>query len=75
MSTFFLGQDGVYEARPGERPTLISHPIRSDQMFAVGGKLYRWCGHCENLVRVNKPLLGGLHFCLTDEEIAAKTTG
>lgn len=41
-------------------------------MIIAGGKLYDTCRMCGQLVRLNKPIFGGLHFCLTDEEIAAK---
>lgn len=42
------------------------------ETLIVGGKLYQRCGYCMNLVQINKPLLGALHLCLTDEERAAK---
>ena len=38
--------------------------------FVVGNQLWAKCSNCEQLVRLNKPLLGSLHFCLTDAEIA-----
>ena len=28
------------------------------------GKLYCQCGRCGKMVRVNKPLFGGLHLCV-----------
>ena len=46
--------------------------FRQDQMLIVGNKLFCRCGICENMVRVDKPILGGLHFCLTQEEIAQR---
>ncbi len=37
-------------------------------MFAVGNKLYGICHYCDTTVRVNKPIFGGLHICLTEGE-------
>ncbi len=39
------------------------------------GRLYAVCAVCDSLVRINKPLIGGLHVCLTDDEIKAKRSG
>lgn len=33
---------------------------------------WKQCGLCGKIVKVNKPILGDLHLCLTDEEIAYK---
>ena len=38
-------------------------------LIIAGNKLYAICPMCQALVRVNKPILGDLHFCLTEEEI------
>ena len=40
--------------------------------FIVGNQLLAVCDYCDKLVRLNKPILGDLHFCLTEEERAAK---
>lgn len=37
-------------------------------MRMVGGKLRGVCHGCGQIVRVDKPLLGGLHICTTEEE-------
>lgn len=39
-------------------------------MIVTGGKLYERCGYCQGLVRLNKPILGSLHFCLSPEDRA-----
>lgn len=38
------------------------------QLLIVGNKIYSVCPYCEHFIRVNKPILGGLHFCLNAEE-------
>jgi hypothetical protein len=37
-------------------------------ILVIGRKVYRVCGDCGEIVRWNKPLIGSLHFCTTDEE-------
>lgn len=37
-------------------------------MFTVGNKLMGRCGVCGKLVRIDKPIFGSIHFCLSDEE-------
>jgi len=37
--------------------------------FVVGNKLMTKCKICGKIIRIDKPFLGSLHFCLTDEEI------
>lgn len=32
------------------------------------GKLYAVCPDCGQLVRINKPIIGSLHVCLSEEE-------
>lgn len=44
------------------------------EIVVVGGKMYRRCSMCGTVVRINKPLVGDLHLCLTDEEIAKVRT-
>lgn len=39
------------------------------QVLRVGNKLYCRCLTCGDVIRLNKPILGSLHLCLTDEEI------
>ena len=36
------------------------------------GRLWVVCRECGKLIRYDKPILGSLHFCLTEEEIAEK---
>ena len=40
--------------------------------FVVGGKWYSECPACEKTIRVDKPLIGSLHVCLTPDEIQEK---
>lgn len=42
------------------------------RVLQAGGKLYQKCGICGQVVRINKLLVGSMHFCLTAEEIAAQ---
>lgn len=41
-------------------------------MIVVGNKLYDRCPNCGNIIQLNKPIFGSMHFCLTDEEEKAK---
>lgn len=34
----------------------------------IGNKLMGVCGNCGKIIRVDKPLLGSLHICTTEEE-------
>lgn len=36
--------------------------------FIVGNKLMAVCRDCEKVIRVDKPIFGSLHICLTQEE-------
>ena len=40
--------------------------------FVVGSKIYCKCDDCGKLVQLNKFILGDVHLCLTEEEIAEK---
>ena len=40
--------------------------------WTVGSKWYATCYDCGKIVRVNKPLFGSAHFCLTEEEKIAQ---
>ena len=42
------------------------------EVIVAGGKIYARCDDCRSLVRLNKPLIGAMHFCLTPEELAMK---
>lgn len=37
-------------------------------MMELAGKLYEVCATCGQIVRFDKPLLGSLHICVTEEE-------
>ena len=39
-----------------------------NDLFAIGGKIYGFCKYCGRMVRINKPIFGSFHFCLTEEE-------
>ncbi len=39
-------------------------------LIIAGSKIYAQCPTCGSLVRINKPLFGSLHICLSDEERA-----
>lgn len=32
-------------------------------LFRVGSKLYGICTQCDSVVRIDKPIIGSLHFC------------
>ena len=40
--------------------------------FVVNDKWYMTCGLCGNLIRVDKPIFGSMHLCLSEEEERAK---
>lgn len=35
-----------------------------------GGKVFGRCARCNRIVRINKPVIGSAHTCLTDCEVA-----
>lgn len=39
-------------------------------MWLAGRGLWGVCGVCHRVIKMNKLILGSLHFCLSDEEIA-----
>lgn len=41
-------------------------------MIIAGNGIYERCADCGNLVKLNKWIFGGLHFCLTDEERSSR---
>jgi hypothetical protein len=45
--------------------TLID--LKPGQVIAVGGKLYGRCADCQSLVRVDKWILGSLHYCVPEK--------
>lgn len=40
--------------------------------FVVNGKWYGVCQDCGSLVRIDKPILGSMHLCITESERAAR---
>lgn len=50
----------------------VNAKLARGEMVVVGNGLYQKCQACEQVVRLNKPLIGSFHLCLTEEEIAAK---
>lgn len=36
--------------------------------FIVGNKLMGVCVDCEKIIRIDKPIFGSMHICLTHEE-------
>lgn len=45
-----------------------TRPIPYGTLVQMGRRVYGRCYDCGELVRVDKPLLGSLHLCVTDEE-------
>jgi hypothetical protein len=41
--------------------------------FIVGDRWYGICCWCQKLVRIDKPILGSLHFCLTEDQKRARS--
>ena len=41
-------------------------------MIVTRGKIYERCALCGQVVRINKPIFGGQHFCLLPEEREAR---
>lgn len=46
--------------------------LMAGEVVAAGRKLYQRCGVCGGIVRINKPIVGSMHFCLTEEERALR---
>ena len=41
----------------------------------IGNQWWKVCADCGKWVRINKWLLGDLHFCLTDDELSQRGGG
>lgn len=41
-------------------------------MIFAGKQIWEVCADCNQWVRLNKPLFGSLHICLTEDEIKEK---
>ena len=46
-----------------------------ENCFVMGNKLMGRCWYCNKIVRIDKPILGSMHVCLTDEECKLKDRG
>lgn len=46
--------------------------LNKENMIVAGNKIYGICLDCGKLVRINKPIIGSVHICLTEEEKALK---
>ena len=46
--------------------------MSNNDYIVAGNKIYQRCGICGQLVQTNKFLLGGLHICLSDDEIVER---
>lgn len=44
----------------------INRRLIRGEIVPVGHRLYALCRDCHSLVRVNKPLLGGVHICVPE---------
>ena len=44
--------------------------LETSDLIIAGSKIYGTCIYCHSLVRLNKPIFGSLHICLTDAERA-----
>lgn len=56
-------------ARDGEiEPTDIGDRLRTGETLRFGPRHYGLCSRCGKLIRLNKPIIGSMHFCRVDEE-------
>ena len=37
--------------------------LKTGKAVRIGGKLYRICGRCRHVIRLDKPFVGDLHLC------------
>ncbi len=49
----------------------VNDRLQRGDIVVVGDAMYRKCLDCQQIVRINKPVLGALHFCLSEEDRAA----
>ena len=50
---------------------ILAHPealenLKRGKLAAIGGKTYEVCKDCRQMIRIDKPLVGSLHFCATE---------
>jgi len=53
---------------------MLTRNAKASHTFAVGSKVYGVCDECAKVVRVNKPLVGGAHWC-SPRVVAGKLSG
>lgn len=41
----------------------VGEKLRNGELVEVGGRLLARCQRCGSIVRVDKPVLGGIHLC------------
>jgi len=46
--------------------------IKPGELFRIGEKLYARCSDCGDIVCVNKPLIGSMHICSSNENFEKK---
>jgi murein DD-endopeptidase MepM/ murein hydrolase activator NlpD len=46
----------------------LQQAIRDGRVTVVGNGLYVVCPDCHELVRINKPIFGGLHLCSVEAQ-------
>lgn len=68
---FDMGKREI-EARIRLGEPSIHERLMRGEIVQIGWKMYRMCGVCYAVVRIDKPIVGDWHFCLTDDEIQAK---
>jgi len=42
-------------------------------MKTINGKIYEVCGVCGEIIRWDKPIIGSMHICLSDERKLCET--
>ena len=45
----------------------VNDDLQAGLIVAVGDGLYRKCRDCGEIVRINKPFIGALHFCVEEK--------
>ena len=70
--------DALVKRHEAETAALPQNPPRgvvptAPAYVIINGKMLSICPICSNIIRLNKPLLGDIHLCLTDEEIRQRS--
>lgn len=53
-----ISEEAIERVKSQQRPA-----GKNSEMFTVGNQLWGKCPACMSLVRINKPILGSMHFC------------